>query len=78
MADVEDVARLRYVLENYDSIEFEGKTSKNYRTKDGNRAPKVIFSKKIDGTYYVIEAVSDASKKRNYIVSAYIKKRTDV
>lgn len=30
------------------------------------------FSKKIDGTYYVVEAVSDAKRKANYIISAYI------
>ncbi len=30
----------------------------------------VEFSKKINGTYYVVEAVSDA--KANYIISAHI------
>ena len=43
------------------------------RTKDGKPAPTVVFFKKIDGTYYVVEAASDAKTHRNYVVSAYIK-----
>ena len=48
---------------------------KNRHGKNGKLAPKVIISKKIDGTFYVIEAVSNAKKHRNYIISAYIKLR---
>ena len=34
----------------------------------------IQISKRIDGTYYVIEAVNSSKKKKNYIVTAYISK----
>jgi len=33
----------------------------------------IRISKKIDETYYVIGAVNPSKKKRNYVVTAYIK-----
>ena len=35
----------------------------------------VQFSKRIDGTIYVVQTVSEVKSKRNYIVTAYIKKK---
>lgn len=52
-----------------------GYYSKGYQDKNMKPAPKVIISKKIDGIAYVIEAVSDSKTKRNYIVSAYKKRK---
>ena len=78
MANTEDIARIRYVLDNYDSIKYSGEVAEGYVDKNCKLAPKIIITKKIDGTYFVIEAVSDSKKKRNYIVSAFKKKRTDV
>ena len=77
MADIKNIARIGYVLANYDSIEFKNEYAQGYVDANGKLAPKVVISKKIDGTYYVVEAVSDARKHKNYIVSAYIKPRTD-
>ena len=34
----------------------------------------VVFEKRIDGSYYVVEAISDANAKTNYIVSAFKRK----
>lgn len=73
MENVNDVARIGYVLQNYDDVICDGRTTKTTRTKDGKPAPTVVFFKKIDGTYYVVEAASDAKTHRNYVVSAYIK-----
>lgn len=73
MENVNDVARIGYVLQNYDDVICDGRTTKMTRTKDGKPAPTVVFFKKIDGTYYVVEAASDAKTHRNYVVSAYIK-----
>lgn len=75
MSNIEDIARIGYVLANYDNIEFHDEYAQGYVDANGKLAPKVIISKKIDGTFYVIEAVSDAKKHRNYIISAYIKLR---
>lgn len=74
MRNVNDIARVGYVLQNYDNVSYEGNTTKMLKTKDGKQAPTVVFSKKIDGTYYVVEAASDAKTHKNYVVSAYIKK----
>lgn len=75
MKNIEDIARIGYILANYDCIEFRNEYAQGYVDANGKLAPKVIISKKIDGTFYVIEAVSDAKKHKNYIVSAYIKIR---
>ena len=77
MANIEDIARIGYVLANYDKIEFNNEYAQGYVDANGKLAPKVILSKKIDGTFYIIEAVSDAKKHKNYIVSAYIKPRNN-
>lgn len=75
MKNIEDIARIGYVLANYDSIDYYHEYAQGYVDASGKLAPKVVIRKKIDGTFYVIEAVSDAKKRRNYIVSAYIKDR---
>lgn len=80
MKNAEDVARIKYVLENYDDVGpalkdngekeiFEGWQNANQTPSNG-----VIFSKKIDGTYYVVEAVPDSSNRKLQIISAYIQK----
>ena len=33
--------------------------------------------KRIDGTYYVIEAVNSSKRKKNYVVSAFMSKAED-
>lgn len=81
MSDINDIARIGYVVENYDGIEpiltKEGKQkySSDIMTKDQQRAPLVRMYKAIDGTYYVVEAATDAKAHEIPIVSAYIEKR---
>ena len=58
-----DIARIGYVLENYDSAELLKDENGNpilsteWQNKDQSKAQMVKFAKKIDGTYYVVEAV---------------------
>lgn len=73
MENIEDIARMGYVIMNYDTITYDGITTTGYLDENGNPSPMVKIEKKIDGTYYVIEAVNSSKKKRNYIVTAYIK-----
>ena len=77
MQDINDIARIQYVLDNYDSVEAAG-TSAAYVTNKENgkhaNAQTVKFSKAVNGTYYVVEAVPDTSKKIVYIVTAYMTK----
>lgn len=77
MRDLNDLGRIQYVLDNYDSV-VDGGTSSAYVTTKSNghagSAKTVIFSKAVNGTYYVVEAVPDTSKRTTYIVSAYMTK----
>ncbi|MGM9553654.1 MAG: hypothetical protein ACI3V2_05065, partial [Faecousia sp.] len=75
-----DIARIGYVLENYDSAELlkdengNAILSTEWQNKDQTKAKMVRFAKKIDGTYYVVEAVPDSGKKTLRVVSAYLQK----
>ena len=74
MANNEDIARIGYVLENYEEIEMLDNESKEFRDKNQKPAPMVRMSKKVDGTFYVVEAVPDTKAKKLAVVSAYIEK----
>ena len=71
MADINDIARLKYVIDNSDNAYLSCETTTAKRLSDGARAPKVIFSKKVNGTYLVVEAVSNSKSNTNLIVTAY-------
>ena len=77
MKDIADIARLSYVLANYDSIAWDGRVSSQYQTKERKNAPQLIISKRVNGTYYIVEVASDAKKKRNYVSSAYLQTNHD-
>lgn len=77
MADTNDIARIQYVLNNYDTV-VDGGTSSAYTEPKPNypgknrKAKTVVFEKKIDGSYYVVEAVPVTKAKTAYVTSAYI------
>ena len=75
MSNIDDIARIGYVISNYDSIEYNGVMTTGYLDENGKPSPMVLISKRIDGTFYVVEAVNSSKRKRNYIVTAYIKKQ---
>ena len=70
MADDKTLSRIQYILDNYDGV-FLGEGTTKTRLKDSSFAPTVVFYKKVDGNYFVVEAVTDAKSKKNMIVSAY-------
>jgi len=72
MANPEDLAKLEYILSDYDDMVLSNsKKTGAYRNSDGTPAEKVMISKRINGTYYVIEAVPDSKAKSLDIVSVY-------
>ena len=79
MANRKDLARITYILDNYDDIEVatyasgEFDTSAEFRNSNNTPAKMVILSKKINGTYYVAQAVPETAYKKLWVVSAYIK-----
>ena len=75
MRDINDIARIQYVLDNYDTASYGGKTLAYQTVKPNGRpgqADTVIFTKAVNGTYYVVEAVPDTKKKTVFIASAYM------
>lgn len=83
MADVNDLARIGYVIDNFDNAELllndDGtpNTSNVWHNSDNSPALRVRFSKRIDGTYYVVEAVPDSRARVMAIESAYMQKNND-
>ena len=74
MSNVEDISRISYVLNNYDDVLALDSMSVWYRFANGKLAPPIRFDKKINGTYYVIEAITDTSRNQNYAIYSYIEK----
>lgn len=72
----EDIALLGYIINNYDKIEIGRNCWHKCRTKDNKACPTILLSKEFLDTYYVVEAISDSKKKKNYIVTAYVNKKT--
>lgn len=79
----DDIARIGWVLENYDNVEplvENGKQvySTEFMSKDNSPAPLVKFTKKIDGTYYAVEAACENKYKKLWVQSAYLQKNGDI
>lgn len=75
MANDTDVARMQYVLDNYDNAAYGGTTDAYWEPKangKNRRSPVVVFSKKVNGTYYVVEATPVTKAQSVYVVSAYM------
>ena len=70
----EDWERISYVLNNFDNINFGGRSSA-YSTNKKNgfsaQAKTVIYSKAINGTFYFVEAVPDTKRRCVVVTSAY-------
>lgn len=77
MADINDVARVQYVIDNYDNMELLPDESKEFRDTQQKMAPMIRMSKRVNGNYYVVEAVPDTKKKKLEIVSAYKNKAVE-
>lgn len=80
MADVSDIARIAYVLNDPDTLDETDK-SKAYRENhpylEGKTraARSVLITKKVNGTYYVVEAIPNSNRNAAFIVSAYMNKK---
>ena len=78
MSNNNDIARMGWVIKNYDSVEVlfkkgEVATSDEFRDTINRRAPQIRYSKKINGTYYVVEAVFENNYNKLWVQSAYLK-----
>ena len=71
MQSPEDIGRLEYVLQNYDEIRWDGKYDSQLQNADGTFSKQILYSKRINGSYYVVQTVPDTKAKRLIIKSAY-------
>lgn len=85
MSDDLDIARIGYVLKNFDSVDYardeDGNIAKTWdvRGKDNQPAPMVIYKLTTDDTYIAVQAVADNNYKKLWIKSAYqVKKKNGV
>ena len=80
MQDINDIARMQYVIDNYDFMELSGK-SRAYTTNKENGKPgqadTVRYVKKVNGTYYVVEAIPNTKAKTTFVVSAYMARNNE-
>ena len=83
MANLADLGRIQYVLGHYDSLKKlyhkDGRPnlSREFKNTDGNPAQLILLKKRINGTFYLVEAVPDSAAKKLQVVSAYIQKRKE-
>ena len=71
MADILDIARMEYVLEHYDSIELLDKKAQGIMNSNNTRAIIIRYIKRVNGNYYVAQAVPDSNRRTLVILSAY-------
>ncbi|MBQ3007956.1 MAG: hypothetical protein IJD80_00060, partial [Oscillospiraceae bacterium] len=74
MSNDEDIARMKYVIDNFDHAYLSEEITKGHRLANGEFAPKVLFTKKVNGTYVVVEAVSDGQSDMNTVTTAFFSK----
>lgn len=76
-----DIARIGHVIDEYDDVylvnysDLDSDTravARAWQNADQSASIVIKYEKKIDGTYYVVEAVPDSSRKRLQIISAYM------
>lgn len=81
MADVNDIARIKYILDNYDEINIlkssdnHPKVSSAYNNSDNTKSKVLEIKKRINGYYVVSEAIVDAKNKKIAITSAFKNKK---
>ncbi len=83
MADMDNVARIPWALDNATSGEVLKKDDGNldldynYKNSDGSPSVKVRISKEVDnGLLFVAECVPDTNEKKLHILSAYMQQKS--
>ena len=80
MANLNDVSRMEYVIHNFDEVELlknsdgTAATTGAMQGTDQKAAQLIRYKKRIDGHYYIVEAVAENKKKQLRVISAYIEK----
>lgn len=84
MADERDVARIGYVLKNYDSVGYvydnDGTiaTSSHFNGKENRPSKLVEYRMNVGDTMVIVQAVADNSYKKLWVTSAYKTKKDGI
>ena len=74
-----DIAKIGYIVENYNKIEKGNDTSGEFKNRDGTPSKTIVLQGNLkDEYYYVVEAVPDSSRKTLYVTTAYINKNDTI
>ena len=68
------IAKVQYILDNYDDVALDKKRAAGFTDSNGKLSQKVVFKKRINGTYYVVEAVPNTKKKRMEVIGTFMQK----
>lgn len=76
MSNPKDLARIGYILENYDNCTNKNEygsvlTSKGYMNANNNKASVILYEKRINGYYITSQAIVDGKNKSLIITTAY-------
>ena len=74
MANPKDIAKVQYILDNYDDVALDKKRAAGFTDSNGKLSQKVVFKKRINGTYYVVEAVPNTKKRRMEVIGTFMQK----
>ena len=80
MSDLNDLSRVGYILENFDSADLlrneDGTPSVSdvWKNSDGSPAARMLFPQKVDGVYYTAVATPDSNAGVIAIESAFMSK----
>ena len=85
MSDANDIARVGWIIQNYDHLnqikkgeDDDGIKTSGYKMTGNLPMPIIKYTKQIDGTLYVVEAVGENTKKQLHIMSAYMQNNKPV
>lgn len=70
-----DIAKMEYIIKNYDKIYDGGVTTAYSEQRNGKNHPArtCIYEKKLDDKhYFVVQTVADSNSKKQRVVSAYM------
>ena len=71
---IHDKSKVQYILDNYDDVALDKKRAAGFTDSNGKLSQKVVFKKRINGTYYVVEAVPNTKKKRMEVIGTFMQK----
>ena len=74
MANPKDIAKVQYILDNYDDVALDKKRAAGFTDSNGKLSQKVVFKTRINGTYYVVEAVPNTKKRRMEVIGTFMQK----